>query len=66
MKVFIVTKQVGWFVVGEGECGQYVLRTTFETIDYSEDTLNYWKSRGYDLVPALVPEEKKHSKWLDK
>jgi hypothetical protein len=51
------TKQVGWFVVGEGECGQYVFGTTFETMDCSEDTLKYWKSRGYDLVEALVPDD---------
>jgi hypothetical protein len=54
----IDTKQIGWFVVGdEGEYGQYAFGTMFEPMSCSEDTLNYWKNRGYDLVPALVPEE---------
>jgi hypothetical protein len=51
------TKQVGWFVVGEGEYGQYVFGTNFEPLDCSEDTLTYWKNRGYDIVEALVPDD---------
>jgi hypothetical protein len=53
----IATKQVGWFVVGEGEWGRYEVGTFIEPMNCSEDILNYLKNHGYDLVPALVSEE---------
>ena len=47
-------KQIGFFVVGEGKFGQKNFGEIFQT---ESDTSNYWKNRGYELVPVYVNEE---------
>ena len=50
-------EQIGWFVVGDGSFGPY----RFGRNEYSyplflvtENEHDYWKNRGYDIIPAYV------------
>lgn len=42
---------VAWCVIGNGKFGKYELGQTF--VDYAA-THNYWKNRGYELVPVYT------------
>ena len=47
-------KLVGYFVVGDGKFGLKVYGDAFEPVS---GNLNYWTTRGYDLVEVFVKEE---------
>lgn len=46
--------QVGWFVIGTGKFGEYVIGRQFVGM---EENVTYWTDRGYELTSCFVPEE---------
>lgn len=46
-------KHVGFFVVGEGKFGEYAYGDQFIK---ANESLHYWKNRGYQVVPVFAPE----------
>ena len=51
-------EQIGWFVVGEGNFGPYFFSKEnyplFFAIESSPSEIEYWKNRGYDIIPAYI------------
>lgn len=63
----MIMEQVGWFVVGEGNFGSYLFGgdddsfggdddsfPMFISIKSSLSDIQYWKNRGYTIIPAYV------------
>lgn len=59
-------EQIGWFVVGDGKYAGYYFGVDNDSKNDSdklihspifvedEEELQYWKIRGYDIIPAYV------------
>ena len=63
-------KQVGWFVVGDGNFGPYLFNNLKNEVVgpvfvQSEEDNHYWKNRGYDLIPAYVNGDDKEDYSFD-
>ena len=60
-------EQIGWFVVGEGNHGPYLFggKEDYPLFFVTEDDHDYWKNRGYYIIPAYVHSNDKEDYSFD-